>query len=401
MDSKTSSPEGITVAAATPNRITNTPLTEPIPPHRPVTWVEVAEGAAELIPAAEVRAVCPVCGAAAVVDESRIFAEGSSVTGWLDGLVPLRCTADPSHDAGDLPFRREYLALISERVREWAVNCATGSSAKTVLYRAWADPRVHLAGEESLPADDGGNPIQILAYLCGRAWPNPLVAARQWLAHRGEEETPARLREAVWEAIREQIEERDGQYIGYTVIDEGDHDDPDATYAAWIEALTTVDGMTLMERIRAAPAYRVVCEKRDIAICPVCYENDDGEFVTVDGTRYCRVCGAEYVDSPMAWDDDRREEREFEEPVEVAPMEADASAPQQFRLRSHCDAWGICPECNDKKGIFVEDANGDRVCAKCGFNFDSIIDDEAQWTEDELDSERIPVTAENVDFEVD
>lgn len=315
MDSKTSSPEGIIVAAATPNRIENTPLPAPLPPHVPCLWVQVAEGEG-FVRATDAALTCPVCGARAEADEKTIAPEESDYNGWMQGLVGVRCTADTSHDCEEVPFRREIVAVVSKAVMDAAVDTALsgtepGEGDEIVLCRSWADPRVRIGRAGDLGRED----IR-LAFLVHSEGRLDVFNRAVWMLSRDDRPlSRAVLREVVRDAIVQSVEEDDLMGLSCTAIVEGE---PDHPYGAWAAVMD----------------------------------------------------------------------------------EADAQTPQQFRVRSHCDAWAVCPECNDKKGVFVEDAEGNRVCAKCGFDFDSVADDESQWTEDEIDSERIPVTAGNADMEV-
>ena len=76
----------------------------------------------------------------------------------------------------------------------------------------------------------------------------------------------------------------------------------------------------MMARIRAAPAILIGYEQRRYARCPECGSSDrPSQFATVDGVDYCRECGAEFDDTPAAWDDDADYDCNLREPV--APVE--------------------------------------------------------------------------------
>lgn len=330
-NSKTPSPEGITVAADTGGIWRVRAICDPVElvPHTPTLWIDggIEKGIMTLFRADSYvgpSSHCPVCGAPMRADPDTFYPDFSTVTGWLHGSVNAVCTADPAHDTGDetFPASREYVALISAAVRERAIDIVltldmVSTGCDDVMYRTWGDPVVRIGYEAVLPDD-----AIVLAHI-KNGDRDPFYDALDAIRHNAERVTEQLLREEVWEEILDQLLKEDSPGIAVAKFEEmvGRCDPESVGYCDWIQVLGRPDD-AMMARVRAAPAILIGYECRKYARCPECGTRDrPSEFATVDGVDYCRNCGAEFEDTPSAWDDDADEECDIREPVEQPPME--------------------------------------------------------------------------------
>lgn len=217
--------------------MTTLPNTDALPPHRRRVWVEPAEGAKDLVPVEEVRAVCAECGAPATLDPDTFDgAEGNTIHGWVYGSVTSRCSAHPglpSHTAyRAYRARMEGVVLVSMAVRDAAIDACLatrlGGHGTVRLYRLWDDPRARLwEGREPLPKDA----YELVVLRNARATVHgprsaPLEEAldsilRSVVDGPADIITGGEIREEVWVQIREAIGGDDPVEATLTVLEEG------------------------------------------------------------------------------------------------------------------------------------------------------------------------------------